>query len=47
MEKWRELPIKITEQILDTLDDDDFGAFQQLNEERKVALGEDSIHEMI
>ncbi|WP_371218875.1 ankyrin repeat domain-containing protein [Orientia tsutsugamushi] len=47
LEKWRELPIKITEQILDTLDDDDFGAFQQLNEERKVALGEDSIHEMI
>ncbi|KJV74289.1 ankyrin repeat family protein [Orientia tsutsugamushi str. UT76] len=47
LEKWRELPIKITEQILDTLDDDDLGAFQQLNEERKVALGEDSIHEMI
>ncbi|SPR15120.1 ankyrin repeat-containing protein 16 [Orientia tsutsugamushi] len=48
LEKWRELPINITEQILDTLDDDDFGAFQQLNEERsKVPLGEDSIHEMI
>ncbi|WP_371219232.1 ankyrin repeat domain-containing protein [Orientia tsutsugamushi] len=30
LEKWRELP---TEQILDTLDDDDFGAFQQFNEE--------------
>ncbi|KJV72060.1 ankyrin repeat domain-containing protein [Orientia tsutsugamushi] len=47
LEKWRELPIKITEQILDALDDDDLGAFQQLNEERKVALGEDTIHEMI
>ncbi|WP_371253976.1 ankyrin repeat domain-containing protein [Orientia tsutsugamushi] len=33
LEKWRELPINITEQILDTLDDDDFGAFQQFNEE--------------
>ncbi|WP_371220114.1 ankyrin repeat domain-containing protein [Orientia tsutsugamushi] len=47
LEKWRELPIKITEQILDALDDDDFGTFQQLNEERKVALGEDTIYEMI
>ncbi|SPR09714.1 ankyrin repeat-containing protein 16 [Orientia tsutsugamushi] len=43
LEKWRELPIKITERILDALDDDDLGAFQQLNEERKVALiGEDT-----
>ncbi|SPR13319.1 ankyrin repeat domain-containing protein [Orientia tsutsugamushi] len=38
LEKWCELPIKITEQILDTLQDDYLGAFQQLNEERKVAL---------
>ncbi|KJV54510.1 ankyrin repeat domain-containing protein [Orientia tsutsugamushi] len=47
LEKWRELPINITEQILDTLQDNYLGTFQQLNEERKVALGEDSIHEMI
>ncbi|SPM46412.1 ankyrin repeat-containing protein 16 [Orientia tsutsugamushi] len=47
LEKWRELPINITEQILDTLQDDYLGTFQQLNEERKVALGEDTIHEMI
>ncbi|WP_064643556.1 ankyrin repeat domain-containing protein [Orientia tsutsugamushi] len=47
LEKWCVLPIKTTEQILDALDDDDFGTFQQLNEERKVALGEDTIHEMI
>ncbi|KJV52991.1 ankyrin repeat family protein [Orientia tsutsugamushi str. Gilliam] len=38
LEKWYESPIKITEQILDALDDDDFGTFQQLNEERKVEL---------
>lgn len=47
LEKWCVLPIKTTEQILDALDDDDFGTFQQLNEERKVALGEDTIYEMI
>ncbi|QES96755.1 ankyrin repeat domain-containing protein [Orientia tsutsugamushi] len=47
LEKWCGLPIKTTEQILDALDDDDFGTFQQLNEERKVALGENTIHEMI
>ncbi|SPR12432.1 ankyrin repeat domain-containing protein [Orientia tsutsugamushi] len=47
LEKWCVLPIKTTEQILDALNDDDFGIFQQLNEERKVALGEDAIHEMI
>ncbi|SPM44542.1 ankyrin repeat-containing protein 16 [Orientia tsutsugamushi] len=48
LEKWRELArLGMAERILDALDDDDFGTFQQLNEERKVALGEDSIHEMI
>ncbi|WP_371253877.1 ankyrin repeat domain-containing protein [Orientia tsutsugamushi] len=39
LENWRELArLGMAERILDALDDDDFGTFQQLNEERKVEL---------
>lgn len=39
LENWRELArLGMDERILDALDDDDFGTFQELNEERKVEL---------
>ncbi|BAG39668.1 ankyrin repeat-containing protein 04_02 [Orientia tsutsugamushi str. Ikeda] len=38
LEKWLELDIGITKQIVEALQDDDLGTFQQLYEEYKVAL---------